>query len=107
MIQEYQYVEADASLDSPLDPSGSGLVACNDQSLKRKDNESDCHNNNRFKDITKWLKTVEVRDPSVDSVLAETVYDLVLKGLDDEHYSRLVQDENNARPENCEEFTVV
>jgi len=46
---KYQYVDADASLHSQLDPTGSELVAFYYQSLKRKDDE-------RLVLIQCWLK---------------------------------------------------
>ncbi|XP_060572556.1 uncharacterized protein LOC132730607 [Ruditapes philippinarum] len=60
-----------------------------------------------FKNMAKRFKTTETCDSKVDSVLASTVNDLFLNGLDEDHYNKLTKDELNARPENCEALSVV
>ena len=57
----------------------------------------------KWPNVSKQLDIVT----SVDSGLAETVNDLFFNRLDKEHYSRLVKDEYNARPENCDGLTEI
>ncbi|WAR17539.1 hypothetical protein MAR_032133 [Mya arenaria] len=73
---------------------------------KRRAEPSDL-NNYRFKDMAKRFKAAEKCDKEVNSVLAANINDLFLNGIEEERYSELVKDENNARPANCEGLTVV
>lgn len=68
---------------------------------KRKNTDS------RFSSMAKRFKMQEHCDKSVDETLSENVNELFRNGIEDERYSELVKDEQNARPENCDSLVVV
>ena len=86
-------------------------VSENDEPPSKKQ-KTDKNNNatektSRFSTMAKRFKVKEVCDEKIDEVLAQNVTSLFLNGMDDTQYSELVDDEKNARPENCEGLRVV
>lgn len=84
-----------------------------DVSLKRKNSESEgCSLNNetttpsRFTSLSKKFKSTDICSEDIDSVLADDVSDLFMKGMDEDLYEKTVKDENCPRPGNCEGLTV-
>lgn len=49
----------------------------------------------------------EVWDDTIDEVLAYNIIELFRNGMNEEHYSEMIKDEKNSRPENCERLSVV
>jgi hypothetical protein len=68
---------------------------------KRKNTDS------RFSSMAKRFQMQEHCDESVDETLSENLNELFRKGIEDERYSELVKDEQNARPENFDSLVVV
>ncbi|CAG2196222.1 unnamed protein product [Mytilus edulis] len=69
----------------------------------KKQNKDD----NRFSSMSKRCKVQELCDVKIDEVLANNVNELFRNGMNEEQYSDLTKDENNARPENCEGLSIV
>ncbi|CAG2254935.1 unnamed protein product [Mytilus edulis] len=69
----------------------------------KKQNKDD----NRFSSMSKRCKVQELCDVKIDEVLANNVNELFRNGMNEEQYSELTKDENNARPENCEGLSIV
>ena len=69
----------------------------------KKQNKDD----NRFSSMSKRCKVQEICDVKIDEVLANNVNELFRNGMNEEQYSELTKDENNARPENCEGLSIV
>ncbi|CAG2199807.1 unnamed protein product [Mytilus edulis] len=69
----------------------------------KKQNKDD----NRFSSMSKRCKVQEICDVKIDEVLANNVNELFRNGMNEEQYSDLTKDENNARPENCEGLSIV
>ncbi|XP_076079228.1 uncharacterized protein LOC143049500 [Mytilus galloprovincialis] len=69
----------------------------------KKQNKDD----NRFSSMSKRCRVQEIYDDKIDEVLANNVNELFRNGMNEEQYSVLTKDENNARPENCEGLSVV
>ena len=61
----------------------------------------------RFHSMSKRFKSKEVCDKKIDETLASNLTDLFRNGMNDDQYSELTKDDNNARPENCEGLKVV
>jgi hypothetical protein len=57
--------------------------------------------------MSKRFKRREVCDLNIDETLAANITDLFRNGMNEDQYSDLIKDENNARPENCEGLKVV
>ncbi|VDI59943.1 Hypothetical predicted protein [Mytilus galloprovincialis] len=68
----------------------------------KKQNKDD----NRFSSMSKRCKVQEICDVKIDEVLANNVNELFRNGMNEEQYSDLTKDENNARPENCEGLSI-
>ena len=75
---------------------------------KRKQVDTDVQENtSRFMNMSKRFKSREVCDVKIDETLATNITDLFRNGMNEDQYSDLIKDENNARPENCEGLKVV
>jgi hypothetical protein len=58
--------------------------------------------------MSKRFKSREVCDVKIDETLAtNNITDLFRNGMNEDQYSDLIKDENNARPENCKGLKVV
>ena len=75
---------------------------------KRKQVDTEVQENtSRFMNMSKRFKSREVCDVKIDETLATNITDLFRNGMNEDQYSDLIKDENNARPENCEGLKVV
>lgn len=64
-------------------------------------------NQSLFSNMRKKFKSREICDVKIDETLASSITDLFRNRMNEEQYSDLIKDENNARPENCEGLKVV
>ena len=90
-----------------LDELGENDENENDPELPAKRHTTSDENNNRFSSITKRCKVEDNCDTKIDEVLATNVTDLFRNVMNDEQYTKLTKDDNDARPENCDGLTVV
>ncbi|KAH3860276.1 hypothetical protein DPMN_023171 [Dreissena polymorpha] len=77
--------------------------------VKRKsdDNKNEAFaSSSRFDSLSKKFQTVETCDQDVDPVLANNVNELSRQGMEEEQYNLLTKDEVNARPSNCEGWSL-
>lgn len=78
---------------------------------KRKSDHLDTEvvqeSSSRFKNMSKRFKSREVCDVKIDETLATNITDLFRNGMNEDQYSDMIKDENNARPENCEGLKIV
>lgn len=61
----------------------------------------------RFANMAKRFKGKECTDKPVDSGLADNINDVFKNGMDEDHYSQMIKDENIMRPDNCEALVTV
>ncbi|KAK3092455.1 hypothetical protein FSP39_003008 [Pinctada imbricata] len=91
-----------------LDENANEIVETEKQQEARDKRKSDeVETESRFHSMSKRFKSKEVCDSKIDETLASNLTDLFRNGMNDEQYSELTKDDNNARPENCEGLKVV
>ena len=56
--------------------------------------------------MSKMFKSKEICSAKVDETLAAYITDLFRNGKNEDQYSEMIKDENNSRPENCEDLQV-
>ena len=97
----------DKEYEENLDELGENVENDNDPDPPAKRQKPSDENNNIFSSMTKRCKVQEMCNTQIDELLATNVTDLFRNGMNDEQYTELTKDDNNARPENCEGLTVV